>query len=203
MALPGIFEPIIFSSRAKVSASVFIKPMHPKTEIRPDRGAIKRVLDAGWCGQLKIHGHRAQFHISADPAEEVLAYNRHGEFHKKEVPESLAAELRRLFLPKTGWTVIDAEWLKPDNKVFVFDYLKKDGQLLASYTYQERLELLPRVYSSEIVETLPIYKTVERCMEELEKDDPKIEGLVFKALTTPGFRDTSIVRCRKVRPFDH
>ncbi len=171
--------------------------MHPKTEIRPDRGAMKRVLDAGWCGQLKIHGHRAQFHISAEPSQAVLAYNRQGEFHQKAVSAALSAELRRLFAPVVGWTVVDGEWRKSEDHVYIFDLLKKDGQLLKDRTYLERWEMLPRVYTSASVETLPLYRTVERCLEALEKPDDFIEGLVFKSLSTPGFNDTSIVRCRK------
>jgi hypothetical protein len=200
VALPKLFEPTIFSGRTIVPASVYIRAMHPKTEIRPDRAAIKRVLDMGWAGQLKIHGHRAQFHVSANPEEEVLAYNRQGVFHRKEVPEDLASELRRLFLPTKGWSVVDAEWLKGENKVYVFDYLKKDGVILKGRTYQERYDMLPRAYISPIIETLPLYKTVEKCMEALDRDDERIEGLVFKALETPGFNDTSIIRCRKVKP---
>ncbi len=201
MALPSIFEPTIFSRRTALPASTYIRAMHPKTEIRPDPAAIKRVLDMGWAGQLKIHGHRAQFHISADPAEEVLVYNRQGVFHKKEVPDDLASELRRLFLPSTGWNVIDSEWLKGENKVYVFDYLKKDGVALKGRTYRERWELLPRVYISPFIETLPLLKTVDKCMTALDKSDERFEGLVFKALDTPGFNDTSIIRCRKVSPF--
>lgn len=201
MALPSIFEPTIFSRRTALPPSVYIRAMHPKTEIRPDPAAMKRVLDMGWAGQLKIHGHRAQFHVSADPADEVLAYNRQGVFHKKEVPDDVAAELRRLFKPDTGWTVVDAEWLKQENRIYVFDLLKKEGVPLRGKTYQERYDLLPRLYISPIVETLPLLKSLDKCVQALEKDDPIIEGLVFKALDTPGFNDTSIVRCRKVAPF--
>lgn len=199
--MPSIFEPIIFSRRTAVPASTYIRAMHPKTEIRPDPAAIKRVLEMGWAGQPKIHGHRAQFHISADPADEVLAYNRQGVFHKKEVPDDVAAELRRLFLPTSGWAVVDAEWLKPQNKVYVFDYLKKDGVILRGNTYQERYDLLPRLYISPIVETLPLLKTLDKCLATLEREEATLEGLVFKALDTPGFNDTSIIRCRKASPF--
>lgn len=177
--------------------------MHPKTEIRPDRAAIKRVLDHGWAGQLKIHGHRAQIHLSPDPAQPSQVYNRQGALHAKPLPPALAAELQRIFGPRPdapGWTVLDAEWLKGDDRVFVFDLLRREGRLLEPLTYAERWELLPRVYASEMVETLPLLRSVDRCLEALARPEPWIEGLVFRALSTPGFSDTSIVRCRRSRP---
>lgn len=179
-----------------MARSVFVRPMHPKTEIRPDREAVARVLGLGWAGQIKIHGHRAQIHISADPQEAPLAYNRHGELHKKLIPDAIAQELRRLFQPTSGWNVIDAEWLKPEGKLYVFDFIKREGELLSRLTYPERWKLLPRAYISPSISTLPILTTVEKCMEILENPAPHVEGLVFKSQTTRGFEDSSIVRCR-------
>jgi ATP-dependent DNA ligase len=171
--------------------------MHPKTEIRPERTAIKRILDQGWAGQLKIHGHRAQIHIPAD-ATPVHVYNRQGQFHAKLLPESLVSELRRIFGPKDGWTVLDAEWLKGTDRLFVFDILKREGSILDSMTYSQRWDLLPRVYSSESIETLPLLRTVDKCMDALEQAAgmEHVEGLVLRALNTSGFSDTSIIRCR-------
>lgn len=197
MARPGIFEPTLFSRRVILPVSVYIRAMHPKTAIRPDVAAIKRVLDAGWCGQLKIHGHRAQFHIPPDQSLPLLAYNRQALQHKKEIPAALGAELRRLFASPNGWTVVDAEWMKGDDRVYAFDLLRRDGQLLSHLTYRERWEMLPRVYASATVETLSLFKSVDKCLEALSRPDEWIEGLVFKALETPGFADTSIIRCRK------
>ena len=34
-------------------------------------------------------------------------------------------------------------------------------------------------------------------LEAMHDDRPNIEGLVFRSMNTPGFSDTSIVRCRK------
>src|ERR1041385_6212935 len=88
--LPGIFEDCIFSGRRRiVAASIYIRAMHPKTEISPTRAAVEKILKAGWAGQMKIHGHRAQIHISANPGEEPIAYNRRGEAHKKLLPQSM------------------------------------------------------------------------------------------------------------------
>ncbi|MBX9768419.1 MAG: hypothetical protein K2X47_14190 [Bdellovibrionales bacterium] len=146
---------------------------------------------------MKIHGHRAQIHISADPDQEVIAYNRQGRPHKKLLPDEIIQELRRLFDLESGWTVIDTEWLKPENKLFVFDILKHNGKLLRTATYPERWKLLPRLYISKYIQTLPMLTTSEKCMEILRSPEEHIEGLVFKSTRSKGFEDTSIVRCRK------
>lgn len=197
--LPGIFEPTIFSSRRPMASSVFMRAMHPKTEIQPTRASIEKILGAGWVGQIKIHGHRAQIHLSASPQDEVIAYNRQGRRHKKLLPDEIAAELRRVIDPQEGWTVIDTEWLKPENKLFIFDILKQNGKSLAPLSYGERWKLLPRAYLSPYIQTLPLLQTAEKCLEVLARPEDHIEGLVFKSLKTKGFSDTSIVRCRKRR----
>ncbi|MGE4232889.1 MAG: hypothetical protein AB7F43_06110 [Bacteriovoracia bacterium] len=180
-----------------MSKSNFIRPMHPKTEIRPEESAIVRILSAGWIGQTKIHGHRAQIHISSSESEEPIAFNRQGQPHKKLLPADVVRELRRIFLPESDWSAIDAEWLKDKNKLFVFDYIKKDGVVLNRMTYEQRYQLLPKNFISPYVQILPILKTLEDCLSVLNSDKPEIEGLVFKSIDTPGFADTSIVRCRK------
>lgn len=174
-------------------SSSYILAMHPKTEISPTRASLEKTLKAGWIGQTKIHGHRAQIHVSAT---EVIVYNRQGRPHAKALSIEITDELRRLFKPGESFTVLDAEWLKPQNKVFLFDILKRDGQLLNRQTYRERHAQLPRSYISKHVKTLPLLTTLERCLEVLADPDPLVEGLVFKA-DRKGFEDTSIVRCRK------
>jgi ATP-dependent DNA ligase len=176
--------------------SLFIRPIHPKTEIRPTPEAIRKVLAAGWVGQLKIHGHRAQIHIPADPKEEILAYNRQGQLHKKEIPSSIQTELRRVFAPASAWNVIDSEWLKPEDKIYVFDFLKKEGESLHRLNFQDRWKLLPRAYLSPHLQTLPVLTTLAQCLEALGRPEETIEGLVFKS-PSPGFEDSSIVRCRR------
>lgn len=197
--LPGIFDETIFSGRRRTvsRASVFIKAMHPKTEISPSQASVEKILRAGWAGQIKIHGHRAQIHLSADAADEPIAYNRQGRPHKKLLPDEIVAELRRILKPESGWTVVDAEWLKPEGKLYLFDVLKLNGESLRGLTYAERFQLLPRLYISPHVQTLPLLTSLEKCMEVLQSRDENVEGLVFKALHSKGFEDTSIVRCRK------
>lgn len=196
--LPGIFEQTIFSPQRRfVRRSAFIRAMHPKTEINPTRSSIEKILKAGWAGQMKIHGHRAQIHISANPNEEPVVFNRQGQVHKKPLSSEIVRELRRIFILDSGWTVIDSEWLKPENKLFIFDILKLNDQILRPLTYEERWNLLPRSYISRHIQTLPLFKTAEKCMQVLAGLDEQIEGLVFKSLESKGFEDTSIIRCRK------
>lgn len=195
MALPQLFEPTIFSGLSTLFASHYIRAMHPKSAIPPTRTAVKKVLDAGWWGQTKIDGHRAQLHIPCDPQEDILVYTRQGQLHKKLLPAPLIKELQRLFTPQDGWNVIDAEWYKGTDQLYVFDMLKFNGKLLDTYPFAERYALLPRVYSSPCIETLPLIKSLEQCMEILETRDERVEGLVFKSPHTEGFADTGVVRC--------
>lgn len=196
--LPGIFEETIFSAkRSFVSSSTFIKAMHPKTEISPTRASVEKILKAGWVGQIKIHGHRAQIHLPSSPDKEAIAFNRQGRPHKKLLPDEIVQELRRVFPLEKGWTVLDAEWLKNENKLFLFDILKSNDKLMRGSTYSERWNLLPKLYISPYLQTLQIFTTVEKCMEVLARPEEYIEGLVFKSPDTKGFEDTSIVRCRK------
>lgn len=200
MGLPGIFEATIFSPRRGiVPASIYIKAMHPKTEVSPTLASVEKLLKAGWVGQLKIHGHRAQIHIHADSDIEPIVYNRQGRPHKKLLPDEIVSELRRIFDLRDGWTVIDAEWIKPEGLLYLFDVLKLDGELLRSKSYRDRYALLPKSYISPHIKPLPIITVASKCMEVLAGDEEHIEGLVFKSIDTKGFEDTSIVRCRKRR----
>lgn len=173
--------------------------MHPKTEISASLASIEKILKAGWAGQMKIHGHRAQIHLSADENAEPIAYNRQGRQHKKLLPAEIAAELRRILDLKSGWTVIDCEWLKPKGQLFLFDILKLNEKSLRPMTYADRHALLPKAYISPHVKTLPLLTTASKCMQVLQSPEEYIEGLVFKSLHAKGFDDTSIVRCRKRR----
>ncbi len=194
--LPGIFEATIFTRRVPLMPSRYIRAPHPKTEIRPTREAIQKILQAGWVGQLKIHGHRVQLHISADPELAILSYNRMGQLHKKELPAKMEKEIRRLLTPNEGWNVVEGEWLKPEDKIFLFDFLKQDDRMLNRLAFAERWKLLPRAYLSPHLKTLPLITSLDKCLEALASDENHLEGLVFKS-SSPGFADTSIIRCRR------
>lgn len=198
--VPGIFEQTIFSPRrGPVPTSVYIRAMHPKTEISATLPAVEKILRAGWVGQIKMHGHRAQVHLNANDAIAPIVYNRQGRPHKMLLPKEIVAELRRVLTLSEGWTVVDAEWLKPEGKMYLFDVLKLDDKLLRPLTYRERYEFLPKSYISPHIKTLPLYTTSAKCMEILGGSDKHVEGLVFKAIDAKGFEDSSIIRCRKRR----
>jgi ATP-dependent DNA ligase len=200
--LPGIFQETLFtrpsnrSEQSSLDTPVFVRPIHPKTEIRPLPEAMSKFLAAGWVAQLKIHGHRAQIHISSDPKVAITVFNRHGQVHKKELPDGMVSELRRIFSPNIGWNIIDAEWIKTEDRLFVFDFLKQDGKLLRRLSFLERWKLLPRSYLSPHIQTLGVFTSLEECVTALKKTPEYIEGLVFKS-SSPGFEDSSIIRCRR------
>lgn len=195
----GVFSETIFTRKVPLAASPFIKAMHPKSEIKPEAAAIIKILGLGWVAQTKIHGHRAQLHISSNESEPIIAYTRQGTHHKLGLAPKIEKEIRRLFTPSNGWNVIDAEWLKPEDKIFVFDFLRKEGKTLRAMTFPERWALLPKAFISPHLTVLPLIKDVASCQKVLETTDENIEGLVFKSSTSTGFSDSSIVRCRKRR----
>jgi ATP-dependent DNA ligase len=187
----------LFPARRRELNPAFIKAMHPKTEIKPQLASIEKILDSGWVGQTKIHGHRAQIHIHADAAKDPVAYTRQGSIHKKLLPPEIIKELRRILRLEEGWTAIDSEWLKNENKLFIFDVLKLNDKVLGRMTYPERWKLLPRSYISRYIQTLPLLHNTAKCLEVLNAPEEYIEGLVFKSLNSVGFKDTAIIRCRK------
>jgi hypothetical protein len=196
--LPGIFEATILSGgRRSLTGPKHIRPIHPKTEIASTRVSIENILSLSWWGQAKIHGHRAQIHIPSRESEDLVIFNRQGQPHRKILPPDVAQEVFRIFRPKTGWNVLDAEWLKADDRLFVFDMLKREDRILDSMSYGERYALLPRVYSSPKIVTLPPLKTVEQCLAVLADPKDYVEGLIFRSPHTVGFVDSGIVRCRK------
>lgn len=192
---PGMVA--LLARRSSVPTSPYIRAPHPKSGIRPLAEAIRRILDAGWVAQLKIHGHRVQLHVPSDRKKSLRALNRQGQAHRKALSPAMEAEIRRLFTPKEGWNVIDGEWLKDEGKIHVFDFLRHEGEVLRRLTFPERYERLPRLYLSPHLSTLPLIRDLKGCLEALEGEKPHVEGLVFRSLTTPGFPDTSIIRCRK------
>lgn len=196
--LPGLFESTILSGgKRALSGPKHIRPIHPKTEIAPTRSSIEQILSLGWWGQVKIHGHRAQIHIPAAKDSEIVVLNRQGQKHGKVLPADVASEVSRIFQAQSGWNVIDAEWLKSEDRLFVFDFLKREDRLLDSLSYGERYALLPRAYISPKIQTLPPLKTIEQCLAVLADPAPHVEGLIFRSPVTTGFQDSGIIRCRK------
>lgn len=192
----GISDDTIFTRQRPLLPTRYMKAPHPKTSIKPDLVAIQRILDSGWVAQFKVHGHRAQIHIHANPQQASYVFNRQGKLHKKSLSKTLEDEIRRILQPKSDWTVLDCEWLKGDDKLFLFDILRQNGEALHHMTYEDRYERLPRIYRSPHIETLGIWKQASHGFEAIETAPAYIEGFVLKAFHTKGFSDTSVIRCR-------
>ncbi len=163
---------------------------------RGDTGP-RTTLTSAWAFASTYRLDRRLRHVPADPKTPILVFNRQGDLHKKAVSPALDAEIRRVLAPQADWSAIDAEWLKADDRVFLFDFLKREGRSLETMPYEERWALLPRVYRSPFLETLEIFRTADKCLEALARTETWVEGLVFKSLKAPGFSDASVVRCRK------
>ena len=180
-----------------MKTSNFIKPIHPKSEILPTADAISTILDLGWVGQMKVHGHRAQIHMNADDSVPMICYTRQGRLHSRSIPLDAQKELRRIFAPQSGWTILDVEWLKSQDKFFVFDVLKWNDQSLSHESYHERYSRIPRNFLSPHIVLLPFLKDLDSCLKCLESSDLWVEGIVLKSLDSKGFLDSSVVKCRK------
>jgi hypothetical protein len=180
----------------KLKPSLFIRPVQARGEISIDAAKIRVLLESGWVGQIKTRGHYAQIHIPSSSGSEVVAYTRSGERHKKLLPQSLEGELRMRFAPASGWTVIDCEWIKTQNRLYVFDCLKLAGKMLAKKTFGERHALLESASNGLSIVLLPMLASVEECLSALETHNEAYEGLLFHKADVAGFDDSHLLRAR-------
>lgn len=173
----------------------FIQPQHPKATIAPEREQVQKLLKLGFWGQRKVNGHRAQIHLSS---EGFAAFTRQGTAHTQKLPEAVSRLLQARFQPKVGWNVLDCEWQKQENKLYLFDLLKLDNKSLQTKNYEQRFALLTEFFFLDpVIEFLPVLKTLDACMKVLDDKNPATEGLVFKQAAVLGFSDSLIIRCRK------
>ena len=86
-------------------------------EAAPSFGEWRPLAGAALLDRLRITGRPRP---KADPL--------FGQELRQGLEEAMVAELRRVFTPSIDWNVIDAEWLKPEEKLYVFDLLKRDGE---------------------------------------------------------------------------
>jgi len=181
-------------NRFKQRHPVFIRLQHPNENVPPDKESVAELLRMGWWGQKKINGFRCQTHITAKG--EMTFYTRQGRIHTRQVTDEIKEALEEL-IPESGINVFDAEWQIQLNKLFVFDIYRQEGQLLRRLNFAERHNLLRENYAflGPHIEFLPVYKSVRDCMRVLNKDDEKVEGLVFKYPSDSGWKDSSIMRC--------
>jgi ATP-dependent DNA ligase len=180
--------------------SPFILAPHPKTSLVPSVAQYKTYIETlGWIAQPKINGNRIQ--VCIYPDGKMLFFTRQGTIHTKPIDQQLKDKLLLHYKPNSDLTVIEGEWLPyGQQKIYLFDILKCEGQDLSGLTYLERYHLLCEAGSFIYPDfrILPIIRTVDKCVEVMEDNNIEIEGLVFKS-PYPYFRDSNIVRCRKVK----
>jgi ATP-dependent DNA ligase len=173
----------------------FIPPQHPKAGISCNRESIEKIIKLGWIAQKKIDGARAQIHISH--MGDIVAFTRKGTRHTVTMQPEIILFLLEHYRPEKDWNVIDCEWLRYKGKLFIFDVLKWNGESLSGLTYLERYNMLfEKPVITKHCQILSMIKTFKKCMSTLEKE-PELEGLVFKAITTRGWPNTAIIRCRQ------
>lgn len=168
---------------------MFIKTYHPKKSMHPNLETIQKILKAGWIAQAKMDGYRSQIHITETG---IMNYTRQGQLHTRQIPIEIVDRLRELF--SCGMAVI-GEWVAYEKKLYLFDCIKKDNQVLDKLTYAERYALLPQGIEDGAVDTLPIIDHEKQAFEVLM--DPQTEGLVFKNPDRKGFDSNAIIRCRR------
>lgn len=178
--------------------SKFIKCQSPGGSVLPRADTIGRILSSGWVAQKKMDGARTQVHISSSGIIDV--YTRHGSLHTKDMPDNIKQLLRQHFSSKIGWNVLDCEWLRHQDKLYIFDIMKWGDVSFHTLTYEERYKILSsHAIITPEVSILPLYTSIDKCLAVLQEamDDKFLEGLVFKAYTSTGWSDTGMVRCRK------
>jgi len=173
----------------------YLKGSHPKnSNLLVNYGTFDRIISRGWVGQRKMNGFRLECHV--DVGGEITAYTRQGTKHTRKMSEAINLSFLQLE-PEKGTSVFDCEWVKPLNQVFLFDILAHEGKVLNKLTYQERYELLETVFKiTPHMRLLPLYEAASDCIAQAKNRSKYVEGLVFKALNTKGWPDTSVVRCR-------
>jgi hypothetical protein len=178
-----------------METSRFIKTYHPRTHILPTAEMVATTLKRGWCGQVKMKGHRIQAHILPDG--KIVSYTRQGQRHTTPLSRELQKELRAM--AEAQILTLEGEWLKGLNKIFLFDVLQTEGNIFSMTSYDYRHEVLTEKYKAgSHLFLLEKLTTVDQCMEILMGDDPNIEGLVFKDQHGKGWSDGKIVRCLKL-----
>lgn len=167
-----------------------IKTHHPKQSLLMAKTDLAKKLEGGWIGQAKMNGVRAQVHVTEDG---LKVYNRRGSpLTTGKMTAEIVACIHANFNPGD---VFEAEWLRIRQALFLYEMVAVGGKVLDSKTYEQRYALLPQIDCLPHVKTLPILDTPEEILAAYNDSDT--EGVVFKALHTPGFKDTSVIRLTK------
>lgn len=124
----------------------------PRPEVKAPSSSIKTYEKMGMWAQPKLNGSCS---LLFTDGKEVAFMNRHQEKFARELLDR--EELKSLHRG-SGWMVMVGEYMNksqkgPDRKVFnakfvIFDVLVYEGKYLIGSTFQERQELLDRIYIS-------------------------------------------------------
>jgi len=173
----------------------FISSQHPKNSVTPTGEQIREYLKLNWIGQAKMNGHRLQIHIT--PKGQLTCFTRQGTLHTKKLPPELEASFLQ-YVDRDGILVLDGEWIKSSDQVWLFDVLKYQGRTMMFSSYKERYGILKSIYAiAANIKLSRVLKKEKDCFKVLADPDEIIEGLVLKAWETKGWPDTAIVRCLK------
>jgi hypothetical protein len=164
----------------------FIRTQHPKASIEFRPELIQSMLASGWIGQPKFNGFKVQSHVVG---RSVHSFSRTG----KIVVLSKDINSAILDCYSDGFS-FEGEHRPQANKLCVFDCVKtpEDG-VLKNLAYVDRHSRLG-VTMIPFLLVAPVLTEMDRL--EYWYNHPETEGLVFKS-GTPGFSDTSIIRCRR------
>ena len=174
---------------------MFIQSQHPKNGITPEAEHIRGFLELNWIGQAKMNGHRLQIHIT--PKGQMTCFTRQGTLHTKKLSTELEASFLQ-YADKDGILVLDCEWIKSLDQVWLFDVLKYQGRTMMFSSYKERYGILKSIYAiAANIKLSRVLKKEKDCLKVLADPNEIIEGLVLKAWETKGWPDTAIVRCLK------
>ena len=198
---PAVLKRIRGINRQRNKVAMFMNAQHPGSgsTLRPNDESVRKVIGYGWWGQKKINGFSWQAHISAQG--ELVCFTRHGGKHTRQLQTEIKDQILTHLTPATGWNVVVGEWQFTEKKMYLFDVLKLENESFQKMNYGERYKILKNdlFFLSPNIEFLPVYRTVKQCLGVLEKakTDKTLDGLVFKNPKTPGWQNTSIVRCLK------
>ena len=141
----------------------YIYPPRPENKISPT--SLIKFEDGSFLGQPKLNGSSMQVYTDG---KKLITMNRHKEpiSHKMNVDE-----LRKLHKGK-GWIVLCGEYMnknqkdednKPWNiKFVIFDILVYEGNHLIKTTFDERFELLKKLYPDNPVKK-HLHQISENC----------------------------------------
>jgi len=186
----------IYGRRRMTTQPNFLVCQHPKASITPTREAVEKLLRLGFAGQRKVNGRRAQIHIPA--TGNLVAFTRQGKTHTQKLPPATIEHLTANFRPKSGWTILDAEYQVQEQKVYLFDVLRVGPLSLLTKNYEQRYDVLREQFTlGPGMGFLSLIRDLTGCMAMLSDPSPFTEGLVFREVKSPGFHDSQIIRCRK------